>query len=178
MSTPSRAGSFYLILIGLALALIGGIFVWLLGRSYLEARATRQWPTTEAMILQSGVEERKLGRDVATEYRQELLFGYVLQGKSYTGERFGRRENPWGKSRDVAQAEADRYPVGSRFPVHVNPENPSQAVLEHDTQAAGYSIWFPALFVVGGLGIVVATMGKLRRKNPVHRSENEATLPG
>ena len=38
---------------------------------------------------------------------------------------------------------------------YVNPSDPDFAVLKPDTKAAGYSIWFPLLFVVGGLGITV-----------------------
>lgn len=160
---PSRAGGFYLIAIGVALALIGGVFTWLLARSYLEARATRLWPETTGVILESEVESRDLGADVSTDYRQKILFGYEWKGESFTGERVARRENPWGRLEDRARAEADRYVVGSTHSVWVNPEKPAQAVLEHDTQAAGYSIWFPLLFVVGGLGMVVASVRKMGR---------------
>jgi len=34
------------------------------------------------------------------------------------------------------------------------------AVLKPDSQAPGYSIWFPALFVVGGLGIAFRALLK------------------
>jgi hypothetical protein len=43
----------------------------------------------------------------------------------------------------------------------VNPADPAVAVLRIDSRAPGYSLWFPALFVVGGVGIVV---GALRRR--------------
>jgi hypothetical protein len=46
----------------------------------------------------------------------------------------------------------------------VNPAQPDFAVLKPDTKAAGYSIWFPLLFVVGGLGIVVRAI--VRRARP------------
>jgi hypothetical protein len=43
----------------------------------------------------------------------------------------------------------------------VNPAEPSFAILKTDSLAPGYSIWFPALFVVGGLGITFrAALGK------------------
>jgi hypothetical protein len=37
----------------------------------------------------------------------------------------------------------------------VNPHDPDFAVLKPDSLAPGYSIWFPALFVIGGLGMTV-----------------------
>lgn len=45
----------------------------------------------------------------------------------------------------------------------VNPTEPNFAVLKPDTKAAGYSIWFPLLFVVGGLGIVVRAIVRRAR---------------
>jgi hypothetical protein len=35
----------------------------------------------------------------------------------------------------------------------VNPKNPQLAVLKPDSLAPGYSIWFPGLFMIAGLGI-------------------------
>jgi hypothetical protein len=46
---------------------------------------------------------------------------------------------------------------------YVNPSDPTIAILKHGTRAALYSIWFPLLFVVGGLGIAWTA---IRRKAP------------
>ena len=35
----------------------------------------------------------------------------------------------------------------------VDPQNPQLAILKPDSLAPGYSIWFPALFMIAGLGI-------------------------
>ena len=45
------------------------------------------------------------------------------------------------------------YPAGKTTTCRVNPNNPDFAVLKPDSLAPGYSIWFPGLFVIGGLGI-------------------------
>jgi hypothetical protein len=45
----------------------------------------------------------------------------------------------------------------------VNPAEPDFAVLKPDTKATGYSIWFPLLFVVGGLGIAGRAIVKQAR---------------
>lgn len=155
-----RSGTLYLVIIGLALALLGGVFVYLLGHSYLEAKETRQWAETPCLILESGVEERKLGENVATEYRHKLLYGYEFDNAPYTGEHEKRRENPWSKDPEAAEEQIEKYPEGSQQICFVNPKNPAVSVLAHDSKAAGYSIWFPGLFVVGGLGIVVGALRK------------------
>ena len=38
----NHAGRWYLAFLGLSLILLGGVFVWLLGRSYLRAREMRE----------------------------------------------------------------------------------------------------------------------------------------
>jgi len=37
----------------------------------------------------------------------------------------------------------------------VNPNDADFTMIKPDSKAAGYSIWFPMLFVVGGLGISI-----------------------
>jgi hypothetical protein len=44
----------------------------------------------------------------------------------------------------------------------VNPALPAEAVLEHASRAALYSIWFPLLFVVGGLGMLRGALKRAR----------------
>ena len=41
---------------------------------------------------------------------------------------------------------------------YVNPVEFNSAYLKPDSLAPGYSIWFPALFVVGGLGMVISAL--------------------
>jgi hypothetical protein len=51
-----------------------------------------------------------------------------------------------------------------RTTCRVHPRDPDFAVLKPDSLAPGYSIWFPALFVVGGLGMAgKAARGLLAR---------------
>jgi hypothetical protein len=45
-----------------------------------------------------------------------------------------------------------------RTTCRVDPANPDFAVLKPDSLAPGYSIWFPALFVIGGPGIAVRAL--------------------
>ena len=52
----------------------------------------------------------------------------------------------------------DAYPVGKETVCYVDPEDKSIAVLRKDTKAALYSIWFPCLFVIGGLGMIATAI--------------------
>ena len=55
----------------------------------------------------------------------------------------------------------ERWPVGKQVEAFVNPKAPKEAVLDHETKAPGYSIWFPGLFLVGGLGILGKSLSKM-----------------
>lgn len=154
MKKAGTGGYLYLMMIGLALAVLGGIFVVILGQGYLRARETLDWPGHPAEVVQSSVAERQLGPKVPKEFTHELIYRYEVDGKRHYGDRVKRRENPFFKDRAKVEAWVREWPVGREVEAFVNPDDPGEALLEHETRAPGYSIWFPALFLVGGLVIV------------------------
>lgn len=126
-----------------------------MGRSYLRAREMRTWPEIPCVILSSEVEERRHDDNSPLEFRQNLSFGYEWQGQARTGDRLTLRGSPWSSKRELADARVAEFPMGKVTTCRVDPAAPDFAVLKTDSLAPGYSIWFPALFVVGGLGIAV-----------------------
>lgn len=157
----SAAGRWYLAILGLFLALIGGVFVCLMGRSFLRAREMRTWPEVVCMILSSEVEERRHDENSPAEFRQDLSFGYTWKGEARTADHLTLRGSPWSSNRALAEGRVAQFPVGMSTTCHVDPTKPDFAVLKPDSLAPGYSIWFPALFVIGGLGITVhAALGR------------------
>lgn len=159
----SAAGRWYLAVLGLVVASIGGLFVWLLGRSFLRAQEMRTWPEVACVILISELEERRHDANSPVEYRQDLSYGYEWQGGARVGDRLTLRGNPWSSKRVLSEQRVAAYPVGKSTTCRVDPRNPDFAVLKPDSLAPGYSIWFPALFVVGGLGITLRAAAGGRR---------------
>ena len=155
MSRRSVKERIFLSGIGLLLALAGSVFLWLMWRSYQRASEMREWPEVEALVLRSEVGERRIGGAGAPEFRFEVLFGYEWEGERLSSDRWSLRGSPWSKRRDDAARLAKKHQVGSGVMCLVNPADPKVALLEVDSKAPGYSIWFPALFVVGGIGIVL-----------------------
>ncbi|HEX5790564.1 MAG TPA: DUF3592 domain-containing protein, partial [Luteolibacter sp.] len=98
--------------------------------------------------------ERRHDNFSPIEYRHELSFGYEWEQKPYTGTSLSLRGAKWSSQEGRAAEIQARYPVGMRTECRVNPADPRVAVIEPESLAPAYSIWFPALFVVGGLGIV------------------------
>jgi hypothetical protein len=146
-------GRWFLFALGLVLALIGALFVWLLGRSYLRAREMHQWPELPCTILSSEIEARVHDPQSPTEYRHSVSFGYEWQGEARSSDRFSLRGSAWSSKRGLVEKRAAEFPVGGTSTCRVNPADPDFAVLKPDSLAPGYSIWFPGLFVIGGLGI-------------------------
>lgn len=170
-----RAGQWYLSIVGLALCVIAGLFFWLMLRSYLRAKEMAGWPQEECIIASSAVEKVSIGEMVAPEYRLAVSYHYSINGVEYESHRWG-----WRGSMNKARAEeveelVKQYAVGSRQHCWVNPAQPDFAILQLDSRAAGYSLWFPGLFFVGGVGMIVGAWKKpannandsLLRKNSI-----------
>lgn len=152
------ASRLFLGAIGLSLAVIGGVFVWLMARSFLRAEAMRSWPEVPCEILVSEIEERKHDSQSPMEFRHVVSYGYVWQGEPMTGDRISLRGSPWTSKRQLAEERAAEFPVGKSTHCRVDPARPELAVLKTDSLAPGYSIWFPGLFLVAGIGITVSAL--------------------
>jgi len=165
MSSATRSGKAYLFGIGLLIFLAGGVFFGLMWRSYERGREMAGWPQADALVMVSEIEERQIGPEVARDYRFKVLFGYEAQGRALTSSLWTLRGTPWSSAPERAEALAARYPVGSRVTCIYDPRQPQVAVLKAETKAVGYAIWFPGIFVVGGLGIMLrVVLGGRRRQ--------------
>ncbi len=153
----SRAGAFYLAGVGMAVALVGALFVYLLWNSYVKAMGTREWREVSCLVIVSKVMERS-EKIAANKYSWGIEYIYDFEGRGYQSDLHTLRASKWTSDRGGVEELMRSYPEGERAVCFVNPERPGQAILEHDSKGAVYSIWFPMLFVVGGLGITVSSL--------------------
>lgn len=160
-----KAPTIFLVLLGLSVAAIGALFATLMWQSYGRAVEQRGWPQVEALVLSSEVEEWRHDEFSPKEYRLRLLYGYEWNGEAKTGERYDFRGNASYNKRAKWDGIVKSLPAGASTIVYVNPTDPDFTMLKPDSKAAGYSIWFPLLFVAGGLGIAFKALSK----NPVTR---------
>lgn len=157
--------------LGLVLAAAGSAFIWLLWRSYQRAQDVHGYPEVEAVILRSDVAERQATADIKTEYKLDLLYGYTYEGQSYTSDRLQLRPNPWSSKKNQIEKLAASFEVGSTVTAWVRPADPEVAVIKPETKAPGYTIWFPGVFVLGGVGMIVGAARSLKRGAPETGSE-------
>lgn len=137
---------------GLFLACAGLVFTGVLWTAYQRAAETRTWEAVPCVVVTSKLSAKRPTPNSNIAYRPEIQYRYEFSGKSYTGHRLKRVDGATSHE-DRARATLETYPVGLETTCYVNPAQPDFAILKHGTKAALYSIWFPLLFVVGGIGM-------------------------
>ncbi|MEM7384665.1 MAG: DUF3592 domain-containing protein [Verrucomicrobiota bacterium] len=142
--------------LGMMIALIGLFFCWLLAKGYQKANRTRSWNETPCVIQSGWVRESEFSAPGQRRYAFEIRYRYEVGGKSFQGTQVTQRDGA-SKERTRKEKLAAAYPVGLETSCFVNPDDPGEAVLKHGSRAAGYTIWFPALFVVGGAGMAFSS---------------------
>ena len=174
MSTPTVAAVVFKLGTGLVLMATGIAVTALLFIPYRKAMQTREWTETPCVIIESRIDEQRVSDFAEPVHRVFLKYSYTFAGSEYTGTRWRLGTFFSSEDKDVAKktphaAEAEKlvakFPAGMAAVCWVNPAVPSEAVLEHHTKAAIYTIWWPLLFAAGGGGIVWSVLRR-KKKQP------------
>ncbi len=155
------------LVLGLAIAAAGAVFVWLMWASFQRARVMDSWTAVPCVILESRLTEEILNPNTAVNYVPLVRYRYEAGGVSRESTRIRRIETKSSR-RQRMESLIGRFPSGAETTAWLNPGDPDDTVLIRDKRTAIYSIWFPALFVVGGLGIAFSSL--VRNINPRHRT--------
>lgn len=94
----------------------------------------REWPQADGRILKSNVRVAESDRgpregNTQPTYYPDIVFGYRVDGRDYTGQRVWLTGHDGSKNFDDARAVMDAYPAGSAVKVLYNPEDPADAAL-------------------------------------------------
>ncbi|MEM7011622.1 MAG: DUF3592 domain-containing protein [Verrucomicrobiota bacterium] len=153
----SIAGRVWKASMGLFLVGIGSLFVWYLWASYQKAKAMDTWLETPALMLRSEVIDIQSTPQSNQEYLAQVRYQYEIDGKTYESELLKLADGPSASQGKIAR-KIESYPNGAMVTAWVNPDDPNQSVLKRNTKAALYTIWFPLLFVIGGLGMMLSSV--------------------
>lgn len=136
------------------LVITGAFATWMLWHAYQRASEKYQWTPTPCTILKSEIREQKENLNAPTEWLPVVEYTYLIDNESYRGNKIRIVDGP---SKDKAQAEEvlAKYRPGQSGTCFVNPAHPEQALLQLETKASIYTLWFPLLFVVGGIGMIL-----------------------
>ena len=123
----------------LIVTLGGSLFLLYQGREARRARASRSWPTVEALITDSRVERQTDSRgNVKTAL--VIKYCYQVDGVEYVGKRVAFGGLSLGALGLKAEDYRDEYTPGSRTPVHVSPQDPNLSVLKPGLTTTGFAL--------------------------------------
>ena len=166
-STPggSRFGSMLIgVFFGLSLAGAGAFFCRALWAGYERAKELDHWTETPCAIVTSEVASIEAVPNSPMEYEPRIDYRYRAGGQLQSSQRV-KRVQPRSAHRERMERITAGFPAGSQAMCWVDPDDPTAAVLLKDSKAAAYALWFPALFIVGGLGMAIsAGRAALRQK--------------
>lgn len=118
-----------------------------------EADASKSWPTAPGVITSSDIEQSE--NDGTTMYAAEINYDFIVEDKSYIGERITLNSgNSSTSSIQEVKKDLQKYPVGAAVTVYYDPELPNSAVLEPGADLFTYIIKY-APFLFGLLGIAM-----------------------
>lgn len=120
----------------------------------------REWPEVTGRVIALSIREVSV-EDAGTEYVPVVQYRYVAGDTQYESEQLAIGVRRYSR-RGSAERRLARYSAGRPVQVHVDPENPSSAVLE--CRAPFVAVLWAALVVIwvvmiGGLGLLLLTPG-------------------
>lgn len=147
-------------LLALALAVSALAAVRLRTASRQLARC-REWPCVTGRIIDSSV--RAVSIDgVGTQYIPAVRYRYVIGGTHYEGENVTMSGHTQYSMRRSAVRRLSRYAAGRVVQVHVDPADPTSAVLECRAPLMT-ALWTMIavlwLVILGGIGALLLTPG-------------------
>jgi len=154
------AGKLWMISMGLFLMVLGSFFMWYLWAFFQKSSRMDNWVATPCLIEKSEI-EIGLNQHHGKKYTLVTAYRYQFAGREYLGERF-KRIQPVSSHQEKIAPLAKETPVGKESVCFVDPVNPGSAVLKKDTKGSIFSIWFPGLFALGGLGMVISALRQPR----------------
>jgi len=130
--------------------------------TWQKAARMDSWSPTQAVILSSEVVPWRFNEFSQPEFQPKIRYRYEAGGVARESERI-RRVAIRSAHQEKAAGWVERFPKGALVTAWVDPVDPEHSVLRRDSKAALYSIWFPALFVVGGFGMICSALRPLVR---------------
>lgn len=134
-------------LFGGTFTVLGGVFFFMALGSGAEELEARSWTPTPCTILKSDIESGNQA------YRFAVQYSYVAGGTSRTGSTVYVGYDGGGEYAE-AQRLAHTYPASAERTCYVDPDDPSEAVLQRTFPWSLLTLPFPLFFVLIGLGVI------------------------
>ena len=152
MSSPSEQliFAFVPLCFGGFFFLAGAILLFFAIRTRRKSSASMAWPSTTGQISTASVRQNSATDEdghVNFTYSPIVEYDFPVNGQAFKGRRinYGITASP---TREAAQKEVDRFPIGRQVTVFYNPEKPSEAVLEKKVVTSKVGLILGIVFMV------------------------------
>jgi hypothetical protein len=135
-----------------------GFFYVMLVRPLVQIQAARGWIETPCEIVSSQVGVHH-GDD--TTYSIDIAYKYEAGGREYQSDRYHFASGS-SSGRSGKQAVVDRYPPGKKTVCYVDPDDPTEAVIQREFTADLWFGLFPLIFVLVGAAGLLGTTGLIK----------------
>ena len=172
-----RSGKRFLIIFGTVFALFGLIALApILIIPLQKTAAAKSWNTVQATVVSSKVKSHR--GDDSTTYSPYIAYRYKVGGEEFVSDQYtfmgGSSSGRGGKEEIVRQ-----YPKGHTFNVYVNPDDPSESVINRDASKTLLFGLIPLIFVFVGIAVIIGGFrAKKAELDPAQSREHVVKLKG
>jgi len=170
-------GRIFLLLFALPFFGVGAWMGYSIGADLAAAWQMKQWVPVQGTLLRGGYETHS--GDDSNTYEANADYTYEFGGQQYTNDRVAiasGADNIGGYQQDMGRYFSDVLSRGESIVVYVNPDNPSEAVIDRSLRWG--LTWEPQVAVVGEVEVEVGTSRRHRHSLPESSRMRGQQLPG
>ena len=161
-------GKLFMTLFSLPFAGVGVWMLWSVGTMLHDAWQMRDWVQVEAQLTSGGYESH-YGEDTYT-YEAYATYRYRFEGREYTGNRVtldSGADNIGDYQKELGRKLQHAYDNRNPVPVYVDPDAPSQSVIDREIRwgMVGFKSIFVVVFGGAGFGLLFVSLRKSREKD-------------
>lgn len=162
-------GRIFLFLFGLPFFGVGAWMGYSIGANLADAQQMKQWVAVEGTLRRAGYETHT--GDDSNTYEVFAEYSYEFGGRQYSGDRVGisgGSDNIGEYHRDMGRYLDGLRSRGQSVTVYVDPDEPSQSILDRSVRwgLIGFKSIFFFVFGGAGLGLIIFAVRSTRKADP------------
>jgi len=141
-----------------------------------KTNAAKTWDAVTATVVSSKVKSHR--GDDSTTYSPYIGYRYEVGGEEFMGDQYTFMGGS-SSGRDSKTAIIRQYPKGHEFKVYVNPNDPTESVINREASKSLLFGLIPLVFICVGIGTIIAGFrAKTAKLDPYQAHEHVVMLKG
>jgi hypothetical protein len=147
---------------------VGLWMLWSIGNNVADSWSMRNWQPAEARIIEGGYHSHS-GDDSYT-YEAYATYTYQYQGQQFTNHRVaiaGGADNIGDYQQDMGRRLSNAWSNSESVTIYVNPDRPSDAIIDRELRwgLIGFKSIFLFVFGGSGLGLIIWSIKAPKKKD-------------